>query len=150
MKWYLTMTKQSDPPKNGTIKIYIPPRLAIVAGALLLGSGVGGLGISNILRSTDAKAESKEPSVKEQFNVRFERLETGQTVNTTKIERLEETTGEIQSVQHKNIARTEARRITDSIPNRKRREKEYDRLVERNLKRIKRGQDPCQDLDCVE
>ena len=141
--------KPSDPPKNGTIKIYIPPRLAIVAVALLLGSGVGGLGLSNILNGgADAKTESKEPSGT--FNVRFERLETGQAVNTQKIEKLDEQVGQIQAVQHSDISRTEARRMTEKISDRKKREKEYDRLVERNLKRLKKGQDPCQDLECVD
>ena len=139
--------KPSDPPKNGTIKIYIPPRLAIVAVALLLGSGVGGLGLSNILNGgADAKTESKEPSGT--FNVRFERLETGQAVNTQKIEKLDQQVGQIQTVQHSDIARTEARRLTDQIPNRRRREEAYDRLVELNIRRLKRGQDPCQNLGC--
>jgi len=142
------MKKPSDPPKNGAVKIYIPPKVAIIVIVILIGGGAGGLGLSNFFNGPKIDAASKEPS--EVFNVRFERLETGQAVNTQKIEKLDEQVGQIQEVQHSDIARTEARRVTGKIANRKRREKEYDRLVERNKKRLKKGRDPCQDLECVD
>lgn len=55
---------------------------------------------------------------------------------------------QIQRVQHQQIARAEARRATESIRNRQRREREYDRLYQRNLARLESGRDPCATVDC--
>ena len=139
------MAKNSDPP-NG-IKIYLPPKMAIIVIAILLGSGVGGIGISNMLNGKKSENVTTE---RQEFNVRFERIETGQKSNTKKIEKLDEQVGEIQAVQHSDIARTEARRLTEKIANRAKREKEYDLLVSRNLDRLKKGLAPCQTVKCGE
>jgi hypothetical protein len=54
----------------------------------------------------------------------------------------------IQKVQHQQFASDEARRVTEDISNRKRREKEYDRLYRWNLSRLAEGREPCANVDC--
>lgn len=54
----------------------------------------------------------------------------------------------VQEVQHRQIARDESRRITEKIRSRTRRENEYDRIYNLNIKKLKSGKDPCSDLSC--
>lgn len=56
--------------------------------------------------------------------------------------------GEVQTVQRQQFARDEARRITDKIHARVRREAEYDRLVDRNMWRLEKGKPPCSTVEC--
>jgi len=54
----------------------------------------------------------------------------------------------VQTTQQRDVARTEARRLTEKISNRKDREDTYDRLYELNLRRLNRGEDPCANVNC--
>ena len=54
----------------------------------------------------------------------------------------------VQEVQQKQIARDESRRLTEKIANRRKREREYDRLYDMNMKRLKNGSDPCTSINC--
>lgn len=54
----------------------------------------------------------------------------------------------VQTVQHRQVARDEARRVTEPIKNRTERERTYDRLLDLNLKRLADGRDTCQTADC--
>lgn len=54
----------------------------------------------------------------------------------------------VQTIQQRDVARTEARRLTEKIGNRKDREDTYDRLYELNLRRLGRGEDPCANVNC--
>jgi uncharacterized protein HemX len=142
---------KSNPPKNG-VQIYVPPKLAIVAIAIVIGSGAGGFGVSNLFNGSGTEEKGHRSDRKHrdrEFNVRFKSIEATQTKHTEKIEELEETTGEIQSVQHKNIARTEARRVTESIINKRRRREIEDRIYEINLTRLKDKKSPCLDRTCA-
>lgn len=138
-------------PKNG-MTIYIPPKLAFLALAVLLGSGVGGLGVSKWFNGSggDKKSHNSDALNRDEiFNVRFKAIEGTQQDHTKKIEELEETTSEIQTVQHKDIARTEARRVTKEIINKRRRREIEDRIYEINLGRLKKGKSPCLDRTCA-
>jgi len=55
---------------------------------------------------------------------------------------------DIQTVQRKQIARQEARRLTSAIRDRREREAAYDRLLDLNLRRLHSGQDPCRTIAC--
>ena len=55
---------------------------------------------------------------------------------------------EVQTVQHKQFARDEARRATEGIKDLAARIREYDRLVDINMKRLGRGNDPCSTINC--
>lgn len=54
----------------------------------------------------------------------------------------------MRRMQQTRWARDEARRITSPIRDRGKREEEYDRLVDLNMRRILHGEDPCQHLSC--
>lgn len=54
----------------------------------------------------------------------------------------------VQTTQQRDVARTEARRLTEKISDRKEREDTYDRLYELNLRRLQRGEDPCRNVGC--
>jgi hypothetical protein len=64
------------------------------------------------------------------------------------IRNVEDKLDSVLSVQHKQFARQEARRVTESISNPDKRIQEYDRMVDRNMRRLKRGDDPCGSLVC--
>ena len=142
---------QSDPPPKGGITVYIPPKVVSVMIALALGSGAGVLGGFKWLNGSPPDEDSHNSDVEhrdQDYDVRFQSIESTQTVHTTKIGALEEKTNDIQTVQHGDIARTEARRVTADIRNREEREREYDRLVILNIKRLKEKRPPCNTRRC--
>ncbi|NIS54599.1 MAG: hypothetical protein GWN94_26490 [Phycisphaerae bacterium] len=142
---------QSDSPPKPGVNIYIPPKLASALLALLIGSGAGVLGGFKWLNGSDSDESSHTSDLEnreQNYNVRFESIESTQKVHTTKIGKLEKKTNDIQTVQHGDIARTEARRVTADIRDRHEREREYDRLVDLNLKRLKEKKPPCNDRRC--
>lgn len=146
------MKNPSDSPPRAGVQIYVPPKLASVLIAVLIGTGVGGLGGVKWFNGSGAEGTghiSTHPNRNPDYDVRFQTFEDAQTVHTKKIGALEDKTEEIQSVQHKDIARQEARRLTKDIPNRERREREYDRLFGLNMSRLKGGREPCANLRCT-
>lgn len=72
-------------------------------------------------------------------------VENGKVIGTIRI-----SLDAIQETQHKTIARQEARRVTQTISNRNKREEAYDRIRDINIKRLKKGDDPCLDLKCAQ
>jgi len=75
--------------------------------------------------------------------------------NSKEIHEVKEISGQVkfklnavQEVQHRQIARDESRRLTEKIRSRQRRENDYDRIYNLNIKRLKAGKDPCSDLSC--
>jgi len=70
-------------------------------------------------------------------------VENGKVIGTIRI-----SLDAIQETQHKSIARGEARRVTQKISNRAKREEAYDRIRDLNMKRLKKGQDPSLNLRC--
>jgi hypothetical protein len=147
------MRNPSDsPPKNG-VQIYVPPKLASVLIAILLGAAGGGFGVTKLVNGSGADKQGKEPSKdnrNKRYNVRFEldNVKKTQGEHGVKIENLEKTTGEIQTVQHQNIARQDARRVTEKITNRDEREREFDRIYDLNMTRLKGKKPPCVDRRC--
>ena len=143
------MTKHSDPPSG----IYVPQKWVIIMICAFLGTGAGGLGLSNLLKGSDAAASSHksvDDTSNDKFNIRFEGIETGVADNKKSITAVKSTVGQIQKVQHNQIARKEARRVTVDIPNKKRRLEMEDRIFEINLGRLKdknKGT-PCLDRTC--
>lgn len=64
------------------------------------------------------------------------------------LDEIKKVVGEVQTVQHRQIAREEARRITCDIKNRRERERRYDTLLDLNLRRLSSGLEPCRTLTC--
>jgi len=96
----------------------------------------------------DQRIEQSRQTIIDRGGKRFNRLKDNVKENSEAIQGVKKTVGEIQSVQHKAFARDEAKRVTSSIRDRRKREKLYDWLVDRNLRRLKRGKDPCANADC--
>jgi len=65
-----------------------------------------------------------------------------------RIEGISKVVSSVQTTQQRDVARTEARRLTEKIQNRIEREESYDRLYELNLKHLQRGEDPCGTVSC--
>jgi hypothetical protein len=65
-----------------------------------------------------------------------------------RIETISKAITSVQTTQQRDVARTEARRLSEKISNRKDREDTYDRLLEFNLRRLGRGEDPCANVNC--
>jgi uncharacterized coiled-coil protein SlyX len=70
------------------------------------------------------------------------------TEQDKKIEGISDVIGSVQTTQQRDVARTEARRLTEKIRDREEREETYDRLYELNLRRLQRGSDPCGNVSC--
>jgi len=131
--------------------------MRIIATIVLSALGVSGVGVAGFrLASEDyvnasVQAESKrheEATVKQEAT--DERQDEVLVEHSVQIHQVQTTVDEIQTVQHKQFSRDEAARITEKIQNRRRREQEYDRLVDRNMRRLKRGLSPCSTVDCSE
>jgi len=116
----------------------------------LLGGTGGYVGLQFVTAS-----ELKESEVAHEARVEARVVKVEENVKTevaginAKIGGLEEKVDGVQNFQIKQDARQEARRLTENIRSRTEREKEYDRLRERNEKRLKDGEDPCTTLDCT-
>jgi len=96
----------------------------------------------------DQKIAQSRQSIIDRGSKRFKRLKDDVAQNSKAIQGVKKTVGEIQSVQHKTFARDEAKRLTADIRERRRREKTYDWLVDRNLRRLRAGKDPCSTVNC--
>jgi hypothetical protein len=137
---------------NG-IKISISPKILAVI-ALLIGGGAGGITLGQLfgIDSSAIIENSKSQAIKSKFDFdsRFVKIDTTLSTHTEQIAEMDTQITEIQEVQHADIARTEARRITELIANREKRESEYDRLVAKNLIRLKEHKEPCGNLECTD
>ncbi|MEN6368598.1 MAG: hypothetical protein ABFD77_02745 [Thermotogota bacterium] len=122
--------------------------LGVIAGGgagsyamqLLLGGVASSATLDEVSTQNDSDHKEIRGTLAEQQKVTAE--------NTTAIRGVTATVEKIESAQTRDIARAEARRLTDDIPNRKVAEREYERLFERNLQRMARGLDPCGTLAC--
>jgi hypothetical protein len=112
----------------------------------MLGLGYGGTAVAQFATRADVSAEIGT----------YEKMDTGRHAelrnnvdgNTVSIGKITGVVEEVQETQHRDIARSEARRITSDVRDRAQRETLYDTLLGINLKRLKRGQDPCSNVDC--
>lgn len=149
------MTKDSTSPavvldRKG---VQIPWKFIVFAFAILAGGGVGSWGLQTFLGTSASASElqmvsTKNDSEHSEIKSTLETQQVATEFNAAAIKGVTETVRKIESAQTRDIARTEARRLTDDIQNRKIAEREYDRLFEQNLRRMSRGLDPCGSLAC--
>ncbi len=149
------MTKDSTAPavvldRKG---IQVPWKFILLGLTVLAGGGIGSWGLQTFLGTSASASELQVVSTKndaEHSEIKGTLVVQQQitTENTTAIKGVTATVEKIESAQTRDIARAEARRLTDDIPNRKVAEREYERLFERNLQRMARGLDPCGTLAC--
>jgi len=115
--------------------------------------GGGGTGFGFNLLNGEATEQIKEHRTKAAATLKehkdcIDKNSEDIAQNTGDIAEIRPLLKDVQAVQHKQVAREEARRLTSAIQGRAIREREYDRLVERNISRLRKGQDPCANLDC--
>ena len=124
----------------------------LIAIVVLFGGGGSWIGISlATVNQVDEKIElqaEKQKSCDKDQDLKIEK-------NNIEIKEVKKISGivkikidAVQEVQQRQIARNESRRLTEKIANRTRREREYDRLYDLNMKRLKKGSDPCASIDC--
>lgn len=136
-----------------SIKVDIPWRFVIPIAAFLLGGGAIG-GVTSIFmpgNSSSAELQTfkgEQNTQHGQINETLKRQDAHAKKQDGRIEDISKTVSSVQTTQQKDVARTEARRLTEKIPNRTDREETYDRLYELNLKHLQRGEDPCATVNC--
>jgi len=94
------------------------------------------------------EVDQKIDSLKKSMYWETADIQTHVKENSTEIKGVKVTVGQIQTIQHKTFARDEAKRLTSEIRNSAGRLKKYDWLVDRNMRRLKDGLDPCTTLRC--
>ncbi len=147
------MASEIPPGFNSTIKMnwldsaFI--KKAITVFAVLLFGG-GGVAAWDVATKSDVQVSIQQHTLNERFqaDARYGRINTVVERQGRDISKIKTKVDEISTVQRQEIARHEARRLTASIKDRKEREHEYDRLLERNLRRLEAGRDPCSTLVC--
>lgn len=138
-----------DIKENG---ISIHWKYLLIAVVVIFGGGGSWIGIS---LATTSQVEEKIQFQAEKQKACDKDQDQKIELNSKGIEEVRVISGQVkfklnavQEVQHRQIARDEARRITGTIVNRRRRETEYDRVYNLNMKRLERGADPCSSLSC--
>jgi hypothetical protein len=128
-------------------------KMIVIVIAVLTGSGsIAGI---NLLPD-GMKINGEDKGMKHaEHKVKHKEIDTKLTEHTGTLKaqgemigEVKNTLGAVQTVQHKQFARDEAKRATEEISNPEKRMNEYDRLVDINLKRIGRGDDPCGSINC--
>lgn len=111
--------------------------------SILAAVGVIGTGGSMFLTADQAKAEIQiaVKPIKEKI------AENKKSSDKTFTE-IKGALKQVQTVQHAQVSRGEARRITKDIDSRDERERAYDRLVGMSMRRLKNKKEPCLNLDC--
>ena len=139
------MTKSTLPG----ITIKLPWKIILVIASAILGSGGTWWALDFYTRAeVDQRINQSQQVLKEHGHKQAKELEGKVEANTSQIGTVKKTVDRIETVQVKDISRAEARRVTSTIRSRQARERAYDRLVDRNFKRLKRGADPCSSVDC--
>jgi hypothetical protein len=142
-----TMKAPSHPPPRNDIVVNVPPKLALIVVVVLLGSGGSLVGFTKALNGSGADESSHISDLKDR-EAKLNKLEKAVETNTDSIESLELQLTAIQKVQHNDIARSEARRVTRDITNQKKRQVLEDRIYQVNMTRLQKGDPPCLDLTC--
>ncbi|MCP4674320.1 MAG: hypothetical protein GY854_02140 [Deltaproteobacteria bacterium] len=121
-----------------------------IAVLLVMLFGGGGVAAWDVATKNDVKEAIVEHAVQQraESDARYQRIDSVVEQQGSDIGKIKVKVGDIQNVQQRQIARQEARRLTSGIKNRNEREQEYDRLLERNLRRLEAGRDPCSTLVC--
>jgi hypothetical protein len=122
----------------------------IVAGVIVTSSG--GLFAWNFGLVSEDRLERRLDDTVNQLRdseeLRYRQLKKMIDLHDTSIDQISSRITDIQTVQHKQYARDEARRLTETIKQRRQREATYDRLVELNLRRLASGREPCGNVEC--
>lgn len=125
-------------------------RIEIIIAAIAVIFGGGSFAGVKLLSTDDIKEEVLESVVPHEM-----KQDTKIEENCDKIKKqgivlnsIIPTVEAIQGIQHKQFSQSEARRLTGGIRNRSKREENYDRLRELNMKRLKKGGDVCLTLEC--
>ncbi len=122
--------------------------IAIFLSVLLFGGG--GVAAWDVASTEDVRNGIMQHTIQERMeaDTRYERINGVVAKQGRDIGKIKTKVDDIQNVQQRQIARQEARRLTAGIKDRKEREQTYDRLLERNLRRLEAGRDPCSTLVC--
>lgn len=138
--------------KNG-IKVTIRWKLIAAIASAVLG-GVGIAGATTVVGVTFASADDVQAFKIDQdvqhsrINKSLDDQDAHAKAQDGRIADINKTVSAVQTTQQRDVARTEARRLTEKINNRIEREETYDRLYELNLRRLQRGEDPCGSISC--
>lgn len=140
------------PRKDESTITLKPKTLLIILGILIGGGGVtgGGLAAFDFTTNDEVKAtvDKKAEQITTFENARHVVIDDTFKKQGKAINELKQGVVGIQDTQIREIARTEARRLTKHIADRITRENHYDRLFLRNIKRLEAGKDPCASLSC--
>jgi len=128
-------------------------KLLLVVAAMIAGGGAGSYGLQAFFGASASAdeikgLESRNDGEHGVMRGGIEQCQETTAENSTAIKAVTTTVGKIESTQVRDIARKEARRLTDELRNRRQADVEYDRLFEQNLRRMSRGLDPCGSLAC--
>ena len=145
------MKAPSTPSPKNDIVVNVPPKVAFIVLVVLLGSGGSLVGFTKALNGSGGDDSGHISDLKDRetkLNRRFEAVETAVRTNTDSIDNLELQLTAIQKVQHNDIARSEARRVTQGVTPQKKRQVLEDRIYQVNMTRLQKGDPPCLDLTC--
>jgi hypothetical protein len=136
------------------VTIRIPWKIISGIIVLLLGGGLSTVGVLKCMGvASAAEVESlKTDNAGEHTTIRATQEQDHKmtVANDTAVKALTVSVGGIQSTMVKDVARREARRLTDQIKNRTQAERLYDSLVDKNIRRMTADPplDPCGSLEC--
>ena len=139
--------------EGGGLKLRIHWRMIVCILGVIVGGG-SVAGITTTLGTSTASSDELGVFRTEQVDAHrvIDRalVEAGElaAAQDTKIEQVSRDIQSVQTIQQRDISRTEARRLTEKIGSRREREEQFDRLYELNLKRLGRNADPCGTLSC--
>jgi hypothetical protein len=148
--------KVSDAPVElapGGIKIRVRWKvIAGIFGFLFAGGSLAGVGaMFNVGTSVAGDFDAfkvEQGSAHRHIDSALELQDKHAKEQDGKVEGISKAISLVQITQQRDVARTEARRLTEKITNRQEREEAYDRLYELNLRRLQRGVDPCGTISC--
>ncbi len=142
----------ADRINPGLFGIRITPiAQAVIVFLAIAGVGSGGGFIGRFVFGGNANAGTNvSKDSHEVLNVKVQGIEAKLTAQDARIEKVSKDVSSILLSQRKDVAREEARRVTEKISNRARRETAYDYLRRKNLARLENGKEPCIDIDCAE
>ena len=126
--------------------------LASVIGVLLGGGSIAGL-TAIVGTGTSVASDLKEFKFEQDArHIHIDSVLSEQDkharMQDTKLADVSQAIISVQTTQQRDVARNEARRVTEYIKDRQTREREYDRVYELNLRRLQRGEDPCGNVNC--
>jgi len=114
----------------------------------ILGGGSAGITANRFVA-----VEEKQPKYFNNFandqKVQHEKIDSIQSEQQGEILSIKERLHIVEEVIREDVARREARRVTESIKNQEKKSQEYIRIYHINLVRLSKGGDPCFDIKCL-